>query len=616
MSTANNSDTAIVAISKNGAQLGRKLRFLLPFSQLYVSNKFSIGDESENSFSTPVGRLIKGIFHQYSKLVLIMAVGIAVRSVAPYLNSKLTDAAVVVMDESGKYAVSLLSGHIGGANELADRLGSLTGALPVITTSSDSQGLISLDMLAKQSGWKIMNPESLTQVSAALVNAQRVGFYQDAGNTDWSPQELSPHVAVFDSMEKLKRSHCRSAVVITDKDISEGEFNKVTVIFHPKSLVVGIGCNSGTGAEEIEDAIKMLFIKHNLAFDSIAGIATSDIKKNESGIIKFARKHKFPLVYFDKASLSRVVFPSKPSPAALKHVGLTSVCEAAAILSSGDKLILPKTIYHRKITLAVARQRSPKQKSGKLYIVGIGPGDAENMSVRARNAIAVSDSIIGYSTYIDLIKPFISGKEIIKSSMGKEVERVNLAIERVNAGKTVSLISSGDPGIYGMSGLAMETVQHSSKVLNIEVIPGIPAALSAASLLGAPLNVDIAFISLSDYLVSWDGISSRLKNAANQDFIIALYNPKSRMRKQHLAKARSIILENRSPATPVGIVTNAYRNGQSVVITSLKCMLDHEINMDTIIIIGNSSTMVAGGQMLTPRGYSGKYSLTGDKNKK
>jgi precorrin-3B C17-methyltransferase len=224
--------------------------------------------------------------------------------------------------------------------------------------------------------------------------------------------------------------------------------------------------------------------------------------------------------------------------------------------------------------------------------------------------------VVGYSTYIDLIKPFLTGKETVATSMGKEIERVNRAIEMAATGKTVSLISSGDPGVYGMAGLASEILSQSCHEIAMEVIPGVPAAMAAAALLGAPLNTDVASISLSDHLLPWAGIVRRLYSAAKGDFIIALYNPKSKVRPQHLAKAREIILKHRKSSTPVGIVSNAYRPGQSVVITNLQKMLDQSVDMDTIIIIGNSTTIVSGNSMITPRGYSNKYSLNGKGRRK
>ncbi|MBI3040464.1 MAG: precorrin-3B C(17)-methyltransferase, partial [Chloroflexi bacterium] len=247
---------------------------------------------------------------------------------------------------------------------------------------------------------------------------------------------------------------------------------------------------------------------------------------------------------------------------------------------------------------------------GKLFVVGIGPGDAEQMTFKAREAIARSEVVIGYKAYIQLIEAFLGQKEVIAPGMGTEVERVKRALSLAREGRTVSLVSSGDAGIYGMAGLVGEMLgQPTGAPPDIEVIPGVPALAATAALLGAPLSGDFAAISLSDYLVSWTEISQRLKLAAQANFVIVLYNPKSRQRQQALTRAKEIIGQYRSPLTAVGIVTNAYRRKQQITITDLAHMLDYEVGMNTTIIIGNSTTSVSNDWMVTPRGYQTRYNL-------
>jgi precorrin-3B C17-methyltransferase len=291
-------------------------------------------------------------------------------------------------------------------------------------------------------------------------------------------------------------------------------------------------------------------------------------------------------------------------------VGTPAVCEAAAMLSSGSSLIVPKASFNKMVTLAVARLSfKDKEKHGRLFLVGIGPGDAEHMTLRARQAVAQSEVVVGYQTYIDLIKPCLAQKEVITTTMGREVERVNRAIDLAIKGKTVSLISGGDSGVYGLAGLVGEVLHQQRSRLAVEVIPGVPAMIAASALLGAPLTGDVASISLSDYLVPWEEIVQRLHMAARGNFVITLYNPQSKTRQRQLKEAREIVLKYRSPATPVGIVTNAYRPEQSVAVTDLEHMLNHSIGMNTIIIIGNSTTLTFDNWMVTPRGYQTKYRL-------
>ena len=249
----------------------------------------------------------------------------------------------------------------------------------------------------------------------------------------------------------------------------------------------------------------------------------------------------------------------------------------------------------------------------KLYIVGSGPGDISHLTEAARQAIAASTTIVGYTNYIDLIRPLLEGKRIISTAMMQEIERCREAIRLARAGETVALVSGGDAGIYGMAGLVFELIEIDSRQdqlppPEVSVIPGISAIQAAASVLGAPLMHDFAVISLSDLLTPWDLIKSRLEAAARADFVIVIFNPRSKSRVTQIEEARRIILAARPAETPTGIVRNACREGESVTVTSLGNMLDHAIDMSTIIIIGNSSTFVdSRGRMITPRGYARKY---------
>jgi len=236
-------------------------------------------------------------------------------------------------------------------------------------------------------------------------------------------------------------------------------------------------------------------------------------------------------------------------------------------------------------------------------VVGIGPGATNEMSQRALDVLKNSDTIVGYKLYIDLIADIVKDKKVIATAMRKEIERVALAIQEAQLGKVVSIISSGDPGVYGMAGLALELAYKENIDLPIEIIPGIPAANAAAAVLGAPLMHDYAVISLSDLLTPWEIIEKRVKYATEADFVIALYNPMSSQRDWQLKKASDIILRHKSPNTPVGIVKDVSREDESVILTTLDKMATHPIDMTTIIIIGNSTTFVYRNYMVTRRGY-------------
>ena len=240
---------------------------------------------------------------------------------------------------------------------------------------------------------------------------------------------------------------------------------------------------------------------------------------------------------------------------------------------------------------------------GKIYVVGIGPGRMDHMSLRAVDALGEAQVVIGYSTYTDLIAGLVKGKEVISSGMRKETERCMEALRLAESGKSVALVSSGDPGVYGMAGIMLEILESRGSGVEIEIVPGITSSGAAASILGAPLMHDHALISLSDLLTDWDLIKKRLEYAALGDFVICLYNPRSKSRTEQIVEARQILLRHRKGETPVGIVRDAMREGQKSAITTLEGMLEHTIDMTTVIIIGNSTTYVSRGRMITPRGY-------------
>ena len=242
--------------------------------------------------------------------------------------------------------------------------------------------------------------------------------------------------------------------------------------------------------------------------------------------------------------------------------------------------------------------------NGKIYVVGIGPGKKENMTFRAYEAMENSDIIVGYKTYVDLVKEYYPGKEMKSSAMTKEVDRCTEVLELARQGKTVSLISSGDAGVYGMAGIMLEIADED---MEVEVIPGITATNAAAAITGAPIMHDYATISLSDLLTDWELIKKRLELAAQGDFVVSIYNPKSRGRVTQIEETREIMMKYKPRSTPVAIVRNAGREDERYILTTLDEMLNHEIDMLTIVLIGNSNTFVKNGKIITPRGYEGKY---------
>jgi len=255
--------------------------------------------------------------------------------------------------------------------------------------------------------------------------------------------------------------------------------------------------------------------------------------------------------------------------------------------------------------------------NGKILLVGFGPGAEAHMSVRALQAIEESDVVIGYSTYIKLVKHLLDDKEVVRKGMTEEIDRCIEAYDQAKLGKTVALISSGDIGVYGMAGPTYEVLLKSGWKpgcgIEVEIIPGSTALSACASLVGAPLTHDFCSISLSDLLTPWPTIARRIDAAGRSDFVVALYNPKSGRRKQQIVEAQRILLQYRKPDTPVAIVKSAYREAQNIQMVRLDEMKECNIGMLTTVLIGNSSTYEEAGLMITPRGYANKYQdITGD----
>lgn len=238
----------------------------------------------------------------------------------------------------------------------------------------------------------------------------------------------------------------------------------------------------------------------------------------------------------------------------------------------------------------------------KIYVVGIGPGAYEQMTIRAVNALRACDVIVGYTVYVDLVKAYFAEKEFMTTPMKKEVDRCVLAFEEASQGKNVAMICSGDAGVYGMSGLMLE-IGKDYPGIQVEVIPGVTAATGGAAVLGAPLIHDFALISLSDLLTPWEKIEKRLLAASEGDFVVCLYNPSSKKRHDYLEKACDLMMRHKAPETVCGIVKNIGREGEEMQVLSLKELRDTKVDMFTTVFVGNSQTMEIGGKMVTPRGY-------------
>jgi cobalt-precorrin 5A hydrolase/precorrin-3B C17-methyltransferase len=508
-----------------------------------------------------------------------------VRAIAPFVKDKKEDPAVVCMDQKGENVISLLSGHAGGANQLAESIATFTGGKAIVTAATDSNSLTAIDLFAAENGLPIENPELLAETSSAHIENANLRIYSD---TD-----------IPLPVDYVKSGRPEDA----DAIISNRIYPHKAVYLRPLNLVVGIGLNAGTEAGEIEFAVAGLFRKERLSPCSIRLLATHQKKLDEQGLREFAERHGLRLRGFTTVDLNGVEGVGR-SDAAMRALGVQAVAEPAALLGANSKELLVKKRKIGNLTLAVA-----EATGNILYVVGTGPGGLDHLTPRALRAIKESDVIVGFRSYLNQIEPLTRGKELVSSAMTEEVARAKAAVELAASGRKVCVISGGDPGIYGMAGLVMEVACGMDAPVEVEVIPGISALNACAARLGAPLMHDFASISLSDRLTPWELIEERLDAAARADFVIVLYNPKSRGRTRQIERAREITMRHRAVTTPVGIVKSSTRRDEEIILTDLKDMLSHEIDMHSTVIIGNSNTRRIGLHLVTPRGYERKYAL-------
>jgi cobalt-precorrin 5A hydrolase / precorrin-3B C17-methyltransferase len=538
-------------------------------------------------------------------LIFIMAAGIVVRTVSPLLKDKKSDPAVIVLDEKGRYAISLVSGHLGGANEKAEEIAHFLGGKAIITTASDVNGVPAIDLFARAHALSIDDWKLLPRIGTRFINKGRLNVYADI-------EMRLP--AGF-----VKVSDPASADILITNRRSLGP--RRGLYLRPRNIVVGIGCNRGTSAEEIGNAVRKAFDEHNLSFSSIRALATIDRKADEGGVKMFARKSSLSILSFCPEELNGVAGISE-SEAAFRATGAKAVAEPAALLGARAERLLVEKQKIGNVTVAAAEIRGHAVRgarreeqdnltpTGRIYVVGTGPGNIEHITPYAQKAIRESDVIVGYSTYVKLIRKMIIGKEVFETGMTQEIDRCRKAVELALGGKSVAVISGGDPGIYAMAGLVFQLLKEEGReprLPPVEVIPGISALNACAAKLGAPLMHDFASISLSDRLTPWKVIEKRIDAAATADFVIVLYNPKSKGRAGHINKVRKIILRHRLPNTPVGIVKGAMREDEKIIITDLNKMLDYDIDMRTTVIVGNSRTFLWNDRMITPRGYEKKF---------
>lgn len=531
-------------------------------------------------------------------IVSHLALGATTRLVAPLLADKKTDPGVVVVDEAARFVVPLVGGHVGGANDLARDVAAALGATAVVTTATDVTEVPGLDTL----GWDTTG--DLAGVTRALLDGLPVELVREHR---WPLPALptnvrEPGVPRFErrgthATELPDQGEPVARIVVSDAVDSPSD--RPTVTLHPRSLVVGMGCNRDTPVEVLDDLLTQTLTEAGLVRASIAALTSVDAKADEPGLAELAGRLGVPFTTHPAEDLARIVVPN-PSDYPAKAVGTPSVAEASVIALGADLIVEKRK--NADATIAIGRIAP----LGTLAVVGLGPGADDLLTPRARATLRASSVVVGYRPYVAQIRHLLRpGTEVLAIGMGTEEHRIEFAITKAREGRTVSLVCGGDPAVYAM---ASPVLEKGTEGIRVEVVPGVTAELAASAILGAPLGHDHVTISLSDLHTDWETIERRLQAAAEGDFVVALYNPRSKKRVAHLPRALEILGAHRPADTPVAVVQDASRPAENHRVATLADFDPEWVDMHSIVIVGSSTTRIVptgrgATAMVTPRDY-------------
>jgi cobalt-precorrin 5A hydrolase/precorrin-3B C17-methyltransferase len=543
-------------------------------------------------YERPAGEALRKAFAECAAVVSFLATGATIRVLAPVLGDKTTDPAVVCVDEARRFAIALLGGHHGANNlaaRVADALGS--GCQAVVTTASDATGVTALDGFGADLGFTIADPELLAPVGAAVLSGSPVNLLADR---QWPLPALPPNV----------RPDAGGDYTIAISDLTDEPAER-TLRYRPRSLVVGVGASRGASADEILETIDAALAAGNLSAASVARLASLDIKASEPGLMEAAARRGWPVEFYPAAQLARVPVPN-PSPVVSASTGTASVAEAAARYDGPGRpladLVVEKVKSARAnpmATAAVGRLRA----RGRLALIGLGPGARDLLAPRAVQELRRAGVVVGLDQYLDQVRDLLRpGTRVVSSGLGAEEERARGAVELARSGLAVALVGSGDAGVYAMASPALDYADGDD--IDVVCVPGVTAATAASNVLGAALGHDHCAISLSDLHTPWPVIERRVRAAAEGDFVVSFYNPRSRQRDWQLGAALEILAAHRPPGTPIGWVRNASRADQSYGVTTLDRFDPGVVDMYTVVIVGCSQSRIVAGRFVTPRGYT------------
>ena len=604
-------NAVVVCLNKAGLETARRIKASLPGAKLWGRQDRLDATDVDQVFADSAETL-RDLYRQGMPIVAVMSAGIVMRVLAPVLADKLNEPPVVAVSPDGAFAVPLLGGHH-GANRLASAIAEISHGQAAITTAGDAHLGVALD--EPPHGWSVANPGRAKSVATALLSGEGVGLDVHSGDASW----LEP--AGFSECGEL-------SVRVTHKAAATGDD---ALVLHPPTLALGVGCERDCDPAELSALVNETIETAGLAKQSIACVASIDVKSDEAAVLQLADELGVPARFFAAKELEAQSAKLKnPSDVVFAEVGCHGVSEGAALAAAsaaGGELIVEKH-KSKRATCALAlsgdgiKPAEVGKGRGRLFVVGIGPGTDAWRTPEVTRVISQVTDVVGYGFYLDLIPDLIKGKVRHTSILSQEEARVRQSLELAAEGRDVALISSGDIGIYAMASLVFELLDRENRDdwnrLYIQVEPGISAFQAAAARIGAPVGHDFCLISLSDLLTPWAVIERRLKAAAEGGFVVSFYNPVSKRRRTQLAEARDILLSKRSPDTPVVLARQLGRSDEQIDVIRLADLTPDHADMLTLVMVGGEDTrVIERGQnrwVYTPRGYGGKMDAKAEGN--
>ena len=579
---------AILVSNRRDYPSALRLRKTLPRSAIFAPRSLELKNAAGYDKTTAC---LRCLFGGGRAVVAFAAGGVVIRAIAPLLRDKLKEPPVLAV--VGGDVIPLLGAGSGGGWGLAKKVAAALGLRAVPATVS--VGRLGIDLENPPSGWRLLNPNNFKGFVSAVLNGERA-------NLDDAPEWLKTV-----GLPAAKNARLKIVQTIGKPPGTADNFAD-TLAYAPQRLALGVGCVRNCDPQRLYEFALECLAKYNLAPQAIGGVFTTSVKADEEAIHQLAERLAVPMRLFAPAVLQKQRVREK-SEVVRMAVGSHSVSEAAALAATNGELLMAKQKCEFA-TIAVAaaaiplKPRQIGERPGLLQIIGLGAGGGTDLTFKAAEAVAACEAVVGYRRYLAMASAFIGAAELHPFALGEEEQRVNCAIGLAKRGLVTGLLCSGDPGIYAMACLAFETIAAQGIRIRTKVFGGVTAMNEAAARSGAILGHDFCAISLSNLLTAEEVILKRLAAACDGDLVIALYNPTSKGRGEVYRRALRLLCGRLALTTPIVVASNLSRPAEKVRVATLKQLASMEVDMNTIVLIGNSSSRIGGGKAYTPRGYS------------